>query len=181
MRTQRKFPETPEGLQNTFESIAKEKSYEQAELLREINLLQDSAGAIWRDITNRWFQEQVSQGNTFVNRLRSSVQSNISFIQNLVDKPCLQTVRVGLALADLDSIRSMATTGENWLATPHELVRIFFDRYGDELTNVSIFGEVGKSEITLQSSEGKVTICHKGNFVCLFDSREGGNSRYFLI
>jgi hypothetical protein len=181
MRPQQELAKELQRLQSTPEALLKKKENEKPVVPYEIGQLQDSADAIWRAVTNLWYQEQAAGGEDFVERLKGTVRANVDFIRGLVEEPRLQAVRVGLVLADLDPIRNLAATGENWLAAPHYLVCLTFVREGGNLTEVKFEGSVDTSTATLQTpAEGKVTVLFGGNPLCTFDTVEGKNCRYFV-
>ena len=150
------------------------------EVLQELSALQDSTDAIWRAISNRWFQEQVGDRDYFVLELEEIVRRNVEYIRSIVEEPRLQKVRTGLVIADLEPFRQIATTGEHWLAVHHKLIDLSFVREGDAFNEVRYTG-VPEFSLTLRPEEGKVFVSLDSKEVHSFDTVQGKNRRYFVV
>jgi len=150
------------------------------EVLQELNALQDSMTAIWKAISNKWFQEQVGDLDYFVSELEETVRCNVNYIRSLVEEPRLQKVRTGLVIADLEPFRQIATTGEHWLAVHHKLIDLSFVREGDMLNEVRYTG-TPEFSLTLRPEEGKVFVSIDTKEVFSFETVEGKNHRYFVV
>ena len=150
------------------------------EVLQELNALQDSTDAIWRAISNKWFQEQVTNLDFFVLELEEVVRCNVNYIRSVVEEPRLQGVRVGPAIVNLDPFRQIATTGEHWLAAHHKLIDLSFVREGDMLNEVRYTG-TPEFSLTLRPEEGKVFVSIDTKEVFSFETVEGKNHRYFVV
>ena len=151
------------------------------EVLRELSALQDSTDAIWRAISNKWFQEQVGDLDYFVTELEEVVRCNVNYIRSRVEEPRLQNVRTGLVIADLEPFRQIATTGEHWLAVHHKLIDLSFVREGEMLNEVAYTGTPEFSLTLRPVPEGKVVVSINLNDVYTFNSVEGKNHRYFVV
>ena len=151
------------------------------EILQELSALQDSTDAIWRAISNKWFQEQVGNPDSFVAELEETVRCNVNYIRSLVEEPRLQDVRTGLVIADLKPFRQIATTGEHWLAVHHKLINLSFVRDGETLNEVAYTGTPEFSLTLRLDPEGQVVASINLNNVYTFNSVEGKNHRYFVV
>ena len=169
------------GVKSTHDNQTKMETQASESVLQEFRAMEDSTTAIWRDISNQWFQEEAGNPESFVADLEERVRLNVSYIQNLLEEPRFQNVRVKGVLSDLEPFRQIVTTGENWLAVHHPFVSLSFVREGEILTEVSYTG-IPEFSLTLRlTSDNQVVVSVNNSDVYAFEAVEGKNHRYFVI